>query len=95
MWCGVVWHFGSGTLPKNFTQRISSRGWRDPKIIVENVSLNIYEHGSRAPVVKQFHASKPFHFKINGNNLGPPNFALNLSTQDTPSQSSEDEAFTS
>ncbi len=37
-----------------FTQRVISRGWQDPKIIVDNVSVNIHEHASRDPVVKIF-----------------------------------------
>ena len=31
---------GSGASQNNFTKIIMSRGWQDPKIIVENVGLN-------------------------------------------------------
>ena len=43
---------GSGTLQNNFIERNISRGWQGPKIIVEHVSLSIYDHGSRDPVPK-------------------------------------------
>ena len=31
MWCGVVWHFGSGTLPQIFTQRLVQGAGGAPK----------------------------------------------------------------